>query len=354
MKSLLKPSLNWLLIFVPISIVADLFIHQPVLIFWTTALAIVPLAGLIGESTEQLAIRLGPGIGGLLNASLGNLTELIVAVLLVSAGEFAVVKATLIGSIVGNLLLVLGVSFIAGGIRHKEQSYSRQSAGVHSASLLLAVAGLLIPAIFLLTTPTAGFTSKEGVSVGVAFVLMVLYVGALAFTQITHAPLFRVPESDDVATWSVPVALAVLVAAALLVGLESEFLVTALDPTIKQLGIPAAFVGLIVIPIIGNAAEHASAVLFAIKDRVDITLEIAVGSATQIAMFVAPALVFISLALGRPMDFIFTGFEVAVVAMATFIFSVISADGRSNWLEGAQLTGLYVVVAVAAFFVVSA
>jgi Ca2+:H+ antiporter len=151
-----------------------------------------------------------------------------------------------------------------------------------------------------------------------------------------------------------PVALSVLVAAALLVGLESEFLVSSLDPTIKQLGIPAAFVGLIIIPIIGNAAEHASAVMFAVKDRVDITVEIAVGSSTQIAMFVAPALVFISLALGRPMDFIFTGFEVAIVALATFIFTVISFDGRSNWLEGSQLTGLYVVVAVAAFFVVAA
>jgi len=350
----LRPSLNWLLIFVPISIVADLFVHQPVLIFWTTALAIAPLAGLIGESTEQLAIRLGPGAGGLLNASLGNLTELIVAVLLVQAGEFAVVKATLIGSIVGNLLFVLGVSFIVGGIRHKEQSFSRQSAGVHSASLFLAVAGLLIPALLFLTTPKADFTAKEGVSVGVALVLIALYLAALAFTRITHSHLFHVPESGEVATWSMPVALAVLVVAALLVGLESEFLVSSLDPTIKQLGIPAAFVGLIIIPIIGNAAEHASAVLFALKDRVDVTLEIAVGSSTQIAMFVAPALVFISLAMGRPMDFIFTGFEVAIVALATFIFTVISFDGRSNWLEGAQLTGLYVVVAVAAFFVVAA
>jgi len=348
---LLRPSLNWLLVFVPISIVADLFVHQPVLVFVTSALAIVPLAGLIGESTEQLAIRLGPGAGGLLNASLGNLTELIVAVLLVQAGEFAVVKATLIGSIVGNLLFVLGVSFIAGGIRHKEQSFSRQSAGVHSASLFLAVAGLLIPALLFLTTPSADFTAKEGVSVGVALVLIALYLAALAFTRITHAHLFHVPQKDEVATWSMPVALSVLVAAALAVGLESELLVSSLDPAIKQVGIPAAFVGLIVIPIIGNAAEHASAVMFAIKDRVDVTLEIAVGSSTQIAMFVAPALVFISLALGHPMDFIFTGFEVAIVALATFIFTVISVDGRSNWLEGLQLSGLYVVVAVAAYFV---
>jgi len=352
-NSYLRPSLNWLLVFVPVSIVAELFIHQPVLIFATSALAIVPLAGLIGSSTEQLAIRLGPSGGGLLNATLGNLTEMIVAILLVSAGEFAVVKATLIGSIVGNLLFVLGVSFVAGGVRFKEQSFSSQSAGVHSASLFLAVAGLLIPALLVLTTPNVDFTAKEAVSAGVAFVLIVLYLAALAFTRITHAHLFHVPERGEVATWSMSLALAVLVVAALLVGLESEFLVSSLDPAVKQLGIPAAFVGLILIPIIGNAAEHASAVLFAIKDRVDITLEIAVGSSTQIAMFVAPALVFVSLAMGRPMDFIFTGFEVTIVALATLVFTVISVDGKSNWLEGLQLTGLYLVVAVSAYFVVA-
>jgi Ca2+:H+ antiporter len=347
----LRPSLNWLLVFVPVSIAADLVVHQPVLVFGTAALAIVPLAGLIGASTEQLAIRLGPSGGGLLNATLGNLTEMIVAVLLVSAGEFAVVKATLIGSIVGNLLFVLGVSFVAGGALFKEQSFSRQSAGVHSASLFLAVAGLLIPAILVLTTPHFDFNAKEAVSAAVAFVLIALYLAALAFTRITHAHLFHVPARDEVATWSTSLALVVLVGAALLVGLESEFLVSSLDPAVKQLGIPAAFVGLILIPIIGNAAEHASAVLFAIKDRVDVTLEIAVGSSTQIAMFVAPALVFVSLAVGRPMDFIFSGFEVAIVALATFVFTVISVDGKSNWLEGLQLIGLYVVVAVAAYFV---
>jgi Ca2+:H+ antiporter len=350
-KSLLRPSLSWLLVFVPISLVAEFFVHQPVLIFATAALAIVPLAGLIGSSTEQLAIRLGPSGGGLLNATLGNLTEMIVAVLLVSAGEFAVVKATLIGSIVGNLLFVLGVSFVAGGMLFKEQKFSQQSAGVHSASLFLAVAGLLIPAILVLTTPNADFNAKEAVSAGVAAVLIALYLAALVFTRVTHAHLFHTPERDEVATWSTTLALGVLVAAALLVGLESEFLVSSLDPAVRQMGIPPAFVGLILIPIIGNAAEHASAVVFAVKDRMDVTLEIAVGSSTQIAMFVAPALVFVSLLIGRPMDFIFSGFEVAIVALATFVFTVISVDGRSNWLEGLQLFGLYVVVAVAAYFI---
>jgi Ca2+:H+ antiporter len=353
MSALLRPSLNWLLVFVPISVVADLFIPQPVLIFTTSALAIIPLAGLIGRSTEQLAIRVGPSIGGLLNATLGNLTELIVGVLLVSAGEFAVVKATLIGSIVGNLLLVLGLSFFVGGMRFKEQTFNYHSANVHSASLILAVAGLLIPALLMVTTPSVGALQKEIVSSVVAVVLIGLYLATLVFTRLTHAHIFHVPAGDEVAEWSTRRALAVLAGAALLVGLESEFLVSSLNPALSRLHVPPMFVGLILIPVIGNAAEHASAVFFALKDRVDVTIEIAVGSSTQIAMFVAPALVFISLLLGRPMDFVFTGFEVAIVGLASLIFVVIAQDARSNWLEGLQLTGLYLVVAIAAYFVVA-
>ena len=353
MSALRRPSLNWLLVFVPVSIAAALFIHQPVLIFATSALAIVPLAGLIGKSTEELAIRVGPSLGGLLNATLGNLTELIVGVLLVSAGEFAVVKATLIGSIVGNLLLVLGLSFFVGGVRFKEQKFNYHSANVHSASLILAVAGLLIPALLIVTSPSIGATQKGIVSSVVAVVLIGLYLATLVFTRLTHAHIFHVPAVDEVAEWSTRRAIAVLAGAALLVGLESEFLVSSLNPALSQLHVPPMFVGLILIPVIGNAAEHASAVIFALKDRLDITIEIAVGSSTQIAMFVAPALVFISLLLGRPMDFVFTGFEVAIVGLASLIFLVIAQDARSNWLEGLQLIGLYLVVAIAAYFVVS-
>jgi len=352
-RRLPPPSIDWLLVFLPISIVADLS-GQAVLVFATSALAIVPLAGLIGRSTEQLAVRLGPRLGGLLNATLGNITELIVAVLLINAGNFAIVKASLIGSILGNLLLVLGVAFVVGGLRHKEQQFSSRAAGVHSASMLLAVAGLLVPALLILSTPSLGFFEKEVVSGTVAIVLILLYLAALAFTQITHAHLFHTPDSQENATWSTRRALIVLVGSAALVGLESEFLVSSLEPAIGILRIPPVFVGLILIPIIGNAAEHSSAVFFAAKDRVDVTLEIAVGSSTQIAMFVAPILVFISLAIGHPMDFVFNTFEVAMVTLATLIVTVISLDGRSNWLEGVQLVGAYVVMAAAAFFIKSA
>jgi Ca2+:H+ antiporter len=349
-RQLKKPSMDWLLVFVPVSIVAEL-VHRPVFVFISAALAIVPLAGLIGRSTEQVAARVGPRLGGLLNATFGNITELIVCVLLIRADNFLIVKASLIGSILGNLLLVLGISFVVGGFRHKEQGFSPRAAGVHSASLLLAVAGLLMPALLILTTPDVGFVQREVLSGIVAIVLIVLYLAALVFTEITHAHLFETKDRDAEATWSMRRAVTVLVVAALLVGLESEFLVGSLTPAIESLQLPPLFVGLILIPIIGNAAEHSSAVFFALKNRVDITLEIAVGSSTQVAMFVAPVLVFISLALGHPMDFVFSAFEIAVVSLATLIVALIALEGRSNWLSGFQLVGAYIVIAAAGFFI---
>jgi Ca2+:H+ antiporter len=356
MRRLAKPSLDWLLVFVPVSIVADL-LHQPVAVFISSGLAIVPLAGLIGRSTEQVAARVGPRLGGLLNATFGNITELIVAVLLIRADSFLIVKASLIGSILGNLLLVLGISFAVGGFRHKEQHFSARAAGVHSASLLLAVAGLLMPALLILTTPDVGFVQREVVSGVVAAVLIVLYLAALVFTEITHAHLFETNREEDSeekgSPWSVRRSVIVLVVAALLVGLESELLVGSLAPAIQALRLPPIFVGLILIPIIGNAAEHSSAVFFAVKNRVDITLEIAVGSSTQVAMFVAPILVFVSLALGHPMDFVFSAFEIAVVSIATLIVALIALEGRSNWLAGFQLVGAYIVIAAAGFFIKS-
>jgi Ca2+:H+ antiporter len=346
---ILRPSFNWLLVFVPVSLVAELA-HQPLLIFITSGLAIIPLAGLIGRATDQLAIHVGPRLGGLLNATFGNVTELIVAVLLVLAGDFEIVKATLIGSIVGNLLLVLGISFAVGGFMHKEQPFNVRAANVHSASLLLAVTGLGVPALLAGTNSHLTSADNEVVSIGVAATLILLYVAALVFMQFTHEHLFRTPESDERPEWSRSLALGVLLGSALLVGLESELLVSALDPALETIGLSPLFVGLILIPIIGNAAEHSSAVFFAIRNKLDVTLEIAVGSSTQVALFVAPAVVFISLAVGRPMDFFFTGFEIGAVAIATLIVAVIALDGRSNWLEGLQLVSVYVIIALAAFF----
>jgi Ca2+:H+ antiporter len=348
-----RPSLNWLLVLVPVSWVAHFAVDQDLVTFITAAVAIIPLAGLIGRGTEQLALHAGPRVGGLLNATFGNVTELIIAVFLILRGELDVVKASLTGSILGNLLLVLGLSFLVGGLRHTEQRYNAQAAGVHASSLALAVIGLFMPALFVQTSGGADFAQREVVSGVVAGVLILLYACALIFTMVTHEHLFRTPLPDEKAEWSASRALALLLVATALVAFESELLVGSLEPALESIGLSKFFVGLIVIPIIGNAAEHSSAVLFAIRDQLDVTLEIAIGSSTQVALFVAPVLVFISLAVGHPMDFVFTTFEIAAVALATLIVSLISLDGRSNWLEGAQLVGAYAIMAISFFFVPS-
>lgn len=346
----LKPSLDWLLVLVPVSIVLDVATDAHLAVFATSALAIVPLAGVIGRSTEQLALHTGPKIGGLINATFGNVTELIISIFLIMENRIEIVKASLTGSILGNLLLVLGVSFLVGGLKHEEQEFNARAASVHATSLALAVTGLLMPALFALGEHRS-LIEREVVSGTVAAVLIALYVAALAFTLITHEHLFRTPEASEEPTWSRGRAVGVLLVATAFVALMSEFLVGSLDPAIKSLGLSEGFVGLIVIPIIGNAAEHSSAVMFALRNKVDVTLEIAIGSSTQIALFVAPALVFISLLVGHPMTFVFTTFEVAAVALSTFLVFMISADGRSNWLEGAQLVGAYGIVAISFYFV---
>ncbi len=345
----LKPSLDWLLVLVPVAIVLELAAGPDLAIFLTSAGAILPLAGLIGRSTEQLALHVGPRLGGLINATFGNVTELILAIFLILE-EIEIVKASLTGSILGNLLLVLGLSFFVGGLRHEEQEYNARSASVHATSLVLAVTGLLMPALFALGG-NHSLIQREVVSGTVAAVLITLYIAALAFTLITHEHLFRTPAEHEEPSWSRRKAMGILLASTGLVALMSEFLVGSLEPAIESLGLSEAFVGLILIPIIGNAAEHSSAVMFALRNKVDVTLEIAIGSSTQIALFVAPALVFISLLVGHPMDFVFSTFEVAAVALSTFLVFMISVDGRSNWLEGAQLMGAYGIMAISFYFV---
>jgi Ca2+:H+ antiporter len=348
-----RPRLEWLLVLIPLSLVSDFVLHIELLTFLSAAGAILPLAGLIGRGTEQLAIHAGPRIGGLLNATFGNVTELIIALFLILDDELDIVKASLTGSILGNLLLVLGLSFLVGGLRHREPTFNAQAAGIHSSSLALAVAGLLMPALFIQTTGQHGFVQREVVSGTVAAVLMALYGAALVFTMVTHSHLFHAPAEEEQPEWSRRTALLVLLGATALVALESEILVGALEPALEDLGLSKFFVGLIVVPIIGNAAEHSSAVTFAARNKLDVTLEIATGSSVQIALFVAPLLVFISLAVGHPMDFVFSTFEIAAVAVSALIVALISNDGRTNWLEGAQLIGAYAIMAISFFFVVA-
>jgi Ca2+:H+ antiporter len=350
-RALFRPRLEWLLVFVPISLLSDLVFHLDLLTFLTSAAAIPPLAGMIGRSTDQLALHAGPRIGGLLNATFGNVTELIIAIFLILENEIEIVKASLTGSIIGNLLLVLGLSLFVGGLRNKEQTFSAPAASVHTSSLALAVAGLVMPAVFALTTGKHDEVQREIVSGVVAGVLMALYVCVLVFMLVTHEHLFRTGEPDEVPTWSVRRAVFTLLVVTAVVALESEILVGALEPALEDLGLSRLFVGLILVPIVGNAAEHSTAVLFAMRNKVDVTLEIAIGSSLQIALFVGPALVFISLIVGHPMDFVFSPFEVASVAVSVLLVALISRDGRSNWLEGLQLMATYVIIAMSFFFV---
>jgi Ca2+:H+ antiporter len=347
----IRPSLDWLLVLVPVSIVLEVAGGNELLVFLSSAGAILPLAGLIGRSTEQLARHTGPRIGGLVNATFGNVTELVIAIFLILDDEIDIVKASLTGSILGNLLLVLGLSFLLGGLKHEEQTYNARSASIHATSLVLAVMALLMPALFALSQSGETPLQREVVSGTVAAVLIALYVAALAFTLVTHEHMFRTPAPEEHPSWSRGKAVGILLISTAVVALEAEFLVSSLEPALEDLGLSKLFVGLIVIPIIGNAAEHSSAIMFALRDKVDVTLEIAIGSSTQIALFVAPALVFISLLVGHPMDFVFSTFEVAAVAISTVLVFMISIDGRSNWLEGAQLTGAYVIMAISFYFV---
>jgi Ca2+:H+ antiporter len=347
----LRPSLDWLLVLAPVAIGMRLFGASDLAIFLISAAAIVPLAGLIGRATEQLALHTGSRIGGLVNATFGNVTELIIAVFLILDDRIEIVKASLTGSILGNLLLVLGLSLLVGGVKHERQAFNARSASVHATSLALAVTGLLMPALFSLGTTDATFAQREIVSGVVAGVLILLYVAALVFTLVTHEHLFHTPEEGETPEWSRRRAVVVLLLTTAFVALMSESLVSSLEPALRSLGLSELFVGLILIPVIGNAAEHSSAVMFALRNKVDVTLEIAIGSSTQIALFVAPVLVFISLAVGHPMDFVFGTFEVAAVGLSALLMTLISLDGESNWLEGAQLVGAYIIMAVSFFFV---
>jgi Ca2+:H+ antiporter len=344
-----RPRLIWLLALVPIALVLELTHGNPVAIFLISALAILPLAGLIGTSTEELSARTGPQVGGLLNATFGNVTELIISIFLIVEGQLAVVKASITGSIIGNVLLVLGLSFLLGGWKRQEQSFNRTSAGLHSTSLVIAVVALLMPALFALSPEATGFRT-EAVSVGVAIVLLVVYGSMMWFSFVTHRSFLRTTFEHAEAQWSMKRAVGTLAGATAFVALMSELLVGALEPTVRDLGISKTFIGLIVVPIVGNAAEHSSAVMLAIKDKMDVSLEIAVGSSTQIALFVAPLLVFISLLAGHPLDLIFSGFEIAAVGISAAILGFIALDGRSNWLEGAQLLAAYLIMAISFFF----
>jgi Ca2+:H+ antiporter len=351
--------LNVLLIFVPVAIVLKYVAHaSPEWIFTTSCLAVVPLAGLMGKATEHLAEHVGEGIGGLLNATFGNAAELIIAIMALRAGLHDVVKASLTGSIIGNILLVFGLSALVGGARYSIQSFNKTAASIGTTMLTLAAIGLVVPAIFhyLVVAGDAPAPEQE-LSLEIAVILMATYVLSLVFTLKTHKHLYAGGHGDEadeaIGTegWSTGRSLAVLLVATAFVALMSEFLVGAVEATAKSFGMTEVFVGVILVAIIGNAAEHSTAVLMAIKNKMDIAMNIAVGSSIQIALFVAPLLVFLSYFFGpRPMDLIFTNFEVLAITLSVAIMALISQDGESNWMEGVQLLAVYAIVGLAFFY----
>jgi Ca2+:H+ antiporter len=346
-----------LLLFVPLAIGAEFAHAAPVVVFALSALAIVPLSGFLGKATEEIAVHTGPTVGGLLNATLGNLAELIIALLALRAGLLDLVKASITGSILGNLLLVLGLAQLMGGIKHKTQRFNVALAGLNVSLLVVAVIGLVIPAVYHAThvDPTRALTRR--VSIGVSALLMTGYVLSLVYSMWTHRSVFG--EARDVAgvehdeahgSWSLRRSLVVLLASAAFVGWLSELLVGSTEEAIKHVGLSEIFVGLIIVPIIGNAAEHSSAVLMAMKNRMDLAVSIAMGSSAQVSLLIAPLLVFAGLVFGQPMDLAFSMFEVVAVALAVAVANTVVRDAESNWLEGAFLLLVYGMLAVSFFY----
>jgi len=354
----LRPSLDWLLVCVPVA--AGLELLRPaahVAIFVFAGLAIVPLAGWLGKATEHLAEKTGEGIGGLLNATFGNAAELILAFMALRLGLTEVVKASLTGSILGNILLVLGASCLAGGLKVKDLRFNAAAARMMSTLLLLAATALVLPAAFHhLVHPAPGL--ERSLSREIAVVLLVCYGLSLLFSLRTHKQLFVGPAAEAAAVerrgqapWPLRRSVAVLALATALVAWMSEILVGSIEPAARALGMTSFFVGVIVVAIVGNAAEHSTAVLMARQNRMDLALGIAVGSSVQIALFVAPLLVLVSPWVGPvPLDLVFAPAEVLAVVIAVLVTTQIAGDGESHWLEGVQLLAVYLILALVFYF----
>ncbi len=348
--------MNWLLLFVPITVALEyLAPERHLLIFVSSGLAILPLAALMGRATEQLAERMGEGVGGLLNATFGNAAELIIALAALREGLYDVVKASIAGSIVGNILLVLGAAMTMGGLRHREQTFNPQGARAQATMMTLAAIALVLPAAYQVAVGKEAVSGLVPLSVSISIVLLVVYALYLAFSLVTHSALFsgsHEAKDGQSAPSSVGRAAAMLAASTAVIAWMSEILVGSIQPAAQSLGLGSVFVGVFIVAILGNAAEHATAVTVAMKDRMDLALSIAIGSSIQVALFVAPVLVLVSLFIGpRPMDLAFPAGLVLIVLLAVLISGQVAADGRSDWLKGVQLLAVYVVLGLTFFFI---
>jgi Ca2+:H+ antiporter len=359
-KRLLQPESAILLLlgFVPVA----LFLRYGVdgadtWVFVASGIAVIPLAGLIGRATEHLAEHVGAGLGGLLNATFGNAAELIIAIVALREGYYELVKASITGSIIGNILLVFGLSALLGGVRHQTQRFNRTAASLGATMLLLAAIALVVPAIFHMIVGENAVLSEHKLSLFISFILIITYLLSLLFSLRTHSHLYTGAASthDEEpfkgAGWPRRKSVVVLLAASALVGLMSELLVGSVEHAAEAMGMNEVFIGVILVAMVGNAAEHSAAVLVALKNKMDLSLNIAIGSSLQVALFVAPSLVFLSYVIGpEPLDLLFTPMEVVAVGVAVGIIEALSQDGETHWMEGVQLLAVYAILAVAFFF----
>ena len=376
--------LYFLLIFVPIAVILELAHAEHMVLFIVAALGLIPLAKLIGDSTEHLAAYYGATLGSLLNVTFGNAAEIIIGVVSINAGLLDLVKASITGAILGNILLIFGLSIIAGGLKYKEQSFNKQNTGVQSSMLFLAVIGLAVPTVLAATTLKPVDMNNQikiqFLSDSLAFLLLAVYIAGMIFTVFTHKHLFFAQPPVEVETemegqkrlslgrkstdgegqaegertherWGKKKSFVLLGITMAGVVIVSEILVGSVEATTKDFGFGELFVGAIIIGIIGNAAEHTSAIILARKGKIDLSIGIAAGSGTQIALFVVPILVIAGIIMGKPVTLVFTIFEVASIFLAAIILNLIARDGKSNWFEGLMLTVVYIIIAIGFFFI---
>jgi len=366
MAKLNKSSILYLLlIFAPISFLLDQLDSNATLIFIVSILSLIPLAKLIGDSTEHLASHYGSTVGSLLNVTFGNAAEIIIGIIAISAGLIDLVKASIIGAILGNIMLIFGLSMIVGGFRHKEQSFNRENAGLQSSMIFLSIIGLAIPTLLAITAfqphSVNGELQIQLLSDSLAIILLGVYIAGIIFTFVTHRYLFTSTEysnendntlsSLSLKHWSKKKSFLILGLSMLGVVVVSEVLVGSVEETGEKLGFGEMFVGAVIVGIVGNAAEHSSAILLARKGKIDLSIGIAAGSGTQIALFVVPVLVFAGIALGQPFTLEFTIYELVTLFLAAIILNLIAHDGKSNWFEGVMLTAVYLIIALGFYFI---
>ena len=354
----------FLIVFAPIAVILDQAHADHIILFALSIIALIPLAKLIGDSTEHLATHYGTTLGSLLNVTFGNAAEIIISIVAINAGLIDLVKASITGSILGNIMLIFGLSIIAGGLRHKEQIFNRENAGLQSSLIFLAIIGLAIPTILsatlLKSTDIENQVKIQILSDFVAILLLCVYVAGIIFTFFTHKHLFVTASDSEVEQttmeqnhrhWSKSKSFVMLAISMVGVVVVSEILVGSVEETSKQFGFGELFVGAIIVGIVGNAAEHSSAILLARKGKIDLSIGIAAGSGTQIALFVVPILVFVGIILGQPFTLEFTIYELVTLFLAAIIMNLIAHDGRSNWFEGIMLTAVYIIIALGFYFI---